>query len=140
MKKTISLIALCVLTISLNAAEAPKDEKMPQAPYHSAQKDKDKNKPFYYGSVEEVQHGGSYTYINVKENTDNRVEKQNRWEHRHKYSDGNFLNFGKVQIYWQPYTHDAIHRTSLTVKPTTITIEVNYLLRRIFGISMAMCA
>lgn len=70
MKKTISLIALCVLTISLNAAEAPKDEKMPQAPYHSAQKNKDKNKPFYYGSVEEVQHGGSYTYINVKENTD----------------------------------------------------------------------
>ena len=67
MKKTISLIAVCALTLSLSAGEVKKDEAMPKAPYHSSQKDK--NKPFYYGSVQEVQHGGSYTYMRVKENT-----------------------------------------------------------------------
>ena len=67
MKKIISLIALCCLTLNLYAQDAVKDESMPKAPFHSSEADK--NKPFYFGSVEEVQHGGSYTYILVKENT-----------------------------------------------------------------------
>ena len=70
MKKTISLIALCALTLTLNATEAKKDETMPKVPYHSAQMKQDKNRPFYYGSVQEVKHGGSYTYMRIKENTE----------------------------------------------------------------------
>lgn len=68
MKKTISLIAVCFLALSLNASEAKKDEAMPKAPYHNSQKDN--NKPYYYGSVQEVQHGGAYTYMRIKENTE----------------------------------------------------------------------
>ena len=68
MKKTISLIAVCFLAISLNAAEAKKDETMPKAPYHNTQVNN--NKPYYYGSVQEVKHGGAYTYMRIKENTE----------------------------------------------------------------------
>ncbi len=67
MKKTISLIAVCFLTLSLNAQEIKKDENMPKAPFHNAQADN--NKSYYYGSVQEVQHGGAYTYMRIKENT-----------------------------------------------------------------------
>ena len=67
MKKIISLIALCCLALNLNAQDVVKDESMPKAPYHKT--GVDKNKPFYYGTVQEVQHGGSYTYMSIKENT-----------------------------------------------------------------------
>ena len=67
MKKNISLIALCFLTLSLYAQDANTSEAMPKAPFHKT--GVDKSKPFYYGTVQEVQHGGSYTYIRIKENT-----------------------------------------------------------------------
>jgi len=72
MKKIISLAAICCLTISLSAKdtkkEIVKDETIPKAQYHN-NIEANKNKPFYYGSVQEVQHGGSYTYMRIKENT-----------------------------------------------------------------------
>lgn len=68
MKKIISLVVLCFLTLSLHAKSTDPSEAMPKAPYHNDQ-EKNNNKPFYYGSVVEVHHAGAYTYMNVKENT-----------------------------------------------------------------------
>jgi hypothetical protein len=68
MKKSISIIALCFLTLGLQAQDANiSSEAMPKVPYHNSKADA--NKPFYYGTVVEVQHGGSYTYMNIKEKT-----------------------------------------------------------------------
>lgn len=67
MKKLISLIASCFLALSLQAQDANQSEAIPKAPYHNSEADK--NKPFYFGTVVEVKHGGAYTYMNVKETT-----------------------------------------------------------------------
>ena len=67
MKKTISLIVVSILALSLSASEVKKDETMTKAPYHNSQKEN--NRAYYYGLVQEVKHGGAYTYMKIKEKT-----------------------------------------------------------------------
>lgn len=70
MNKINTLIALTFLTFNLQAQEAPKTE-VPKAPLVKDISANDaKVKPFYQGEAIKVEHGGAYTYLEVKEHSE----------------------------------------------------------------------
>jgi len=90
MKKISILLTLCFLTLNLYATPPEKKEA----------------RPFYQGKVTEVRHGGSYTYLHVKENT-----KESFWVvvTRTDVQNGDVVRFQK-QLIAKDFESKALNR------------------------------